>query len=244
MASRLILHAGQHKTGTTSIQSYLGANRAALAGMGLAVCTDTTPELSRERTTPLAANAMFIANAVVRASLETPVRLNGICRPLPSGDAAVGLRAVNQRIRAMREDTAVLSAEALAFLRETDEMQRLEILCEGLEWQTIMFLREPASWLRSWKTEVTHGPLRHTPGVTPESGIFDFSPQSWLVDHAAIRAFWGSRGTFIDYEQATSSHGSVIPAFLSAAGLNPELCPPWDKFYLNSSAAKTDPQTQ
>lgn len=206
--------------------------------MEIAVCGDTTPDLARARTTPLPANAMCIANAVVRSSLDTPVRINGLCRALTTEDAEAGLRAVNHRLRAMPEETVVLSAEALAFLREPDEMQRLEILCEGLEWRSVMFLREPQSWMRSWKTQLTHAPLQYEPGVTPERGIFDFGPHSWLVDHAAIRAFWGGRGTFIDYEQTMARHGSAIPAFLAELGLDPERCPPWNDFYLNISAAK------
>ena len=241
MARRIIIHAGQHKTGSTSIQRYLAENADFLRERNIAVGCDWTPNLARLRTSQLVTNAKFIANAVVRNSLDTPLRIRGSCRALAANEWRAGLGRINAYLRGLAEETVILSAEAFAFLRQPGEMRRLQLLCDGLDWRAIMFLREPKSWLQSWSAQISHTGLREAAGVNGGGGIFDLGEASWLVDHDAIRAFWGGRCTFLSYEDTMAGHQSVIPALLAEIGLDPQACPGWDGFFANATAARQAP---
>ena len=240
MAQRVIIHAGQHKTGSTSIQRYLEASGGFFRERNIATCSDWTPDLTRPRTSELASCAKFIANAVVRNSLATPMRIRGACESLAARERRAGLERVNAFLRGLPQETLIVSAEAFAFLRNAGEMRRLEMLCAGLDWHAVMFLREPKSWLESWRTQIAHSQLHDATDVDTDAGIFDLGENSWLVDHEAIRAFWGNRCSFLSYEDAMAKHGSVIPAFLAEIGLDPGACPGWDRFFMNSSAVKQE----
>jgi hypothetical protein len=75
MARRIILHAGQHKTGTTSIQHYIERHAEFLKRQGIWPFRDWTPDLRGEARGPLPCNAKMIANALIRADLMTPARI-------------------------------------------------------------------------------------------------------------------------------------------------------------------------
>jgi len=179
-----------------------------------------------------------VANAIIRNGLQTPVRLSGTRPALEPKHRRQGLRRVNDHLRGLPEETALLSAEALSFARMPGELHRIAMLCDGMDWRAVMFLREPAAWLASWQTQVSLGLWAKRPDAVMGSGVLDLGPESWLVDHDAIRAFWGNRCAFLDYEDAMAKHGSVIPAFLAEIGLDPGVCPDWGDYYLNSSAVK------
>jgi hypothetical protein len=238
MAGRIVIHAGQHKTGSTSIQHYIETHVAFFRGHGFEPVQDWTAQLDGRRDDALRYNAKFIANAVVRDSLATPMRLLGACAAPQLADREAGLDRINAALRTGKGETLLLSAEAFSFLRGRDEMQWVERLCHGFDWRAVMFLREPKAWLESWRIQVSHSRLIETEGAKPNEGIFDLSATSWLTDHAAIKDLWGSRCAFLDYGEAASRSGSVIPAFLEAIGLDPSMCPPWDGFFLNGSAPK------
>jgi hypothetical protein len=238
MARRIIIHAGQHKTGSTSIQHYIEAHEAALRSRGFQPFVDWTASLEGPRHDGARFNAKFVANAVVRDSLATPMRIAGVCSVLSPHERERGLDRINAAFKSEPAETLLISAEAFSFLRDTGEHQWIERLCHGLEWRALMFLREPSSWLQSWKVQITHSGLIGKPGAAPGQGVADLAPSSWLVDHDAIRGFWNGRCTFLNYEAAMTQHDSVIPAFLMAIGLDPAACPAWDGVFLNTSWKK------
>jgi len=239
MAKHIVIHAGQHKTGSKSIQRYISDNTLFLRRHGLFPCPEWKTDLTQVQPVPKY-NAAAIAHAMLRTDLLTPVRLKGRHEIMPLAACEAGIERVNAYLRALPEDTAIVSAEAFSFMRTAQERALLDMLCDGMAMRSIIFLREPRAWRESWRVQVEYGQLIEQPGAEAGVGIFDFSETSWLTDHAAIRAFWGEQCTFISYEDAVANHGSVIPAFLAAVGLDPSSCPPWDKIFLNSSARKLE----
>ena len=65
--------------------------------------------------------------------------------------------------------------------------------------------------------------------------IFDYEPNSWLVDDAAIESFFQPKCRPINYENVMKKHGSVIQAFLEEIGLNLSECPAWEDYFFNRS---------
>jgi hypothetical protein len=238
MAQHIIIHAGQHKTGSTSIQHYLEINRRVLQQREVLACPAWKSDLTGLEQPIVSCNAGAVAHATIRAALLTPGRLRGKHPVLPGSQREDGIACVNAFLRAAPEETVVLSSEAFSFLREPEEFARIEALCAGMTFRTIMFLRDPRSWRESWHLQVTHSKLAERPGAVANSGIFDFSEGSWLTDHRAIRDFWRGTCTFLSYEDARQQHGSVIPVFLRELGLEPAACPGWDELFLNTSSRK------
>ncbi len=238
MARRVIIHAGQHKTGSTSIQHYLTRHHAALAERGVAVCPAWRGDLSGPDPAARTCNAGAIAHAVLRGALMTPGRLREKYPVLGARLRDDGLRRVNSFLHAVPEETVVLSSEAFSFAREDEEFEWIESLCAGLSWRAVMFLREPGAWRDSWRRQVTHAGLDQRPGAVAGEGIFDFGDASWLTDHDAIRRFWRGRCAFLSYEEGLARDSSVFPAFIRALGLDPDDCPSTEEFRYNVSALK------
>ena len=238
MARQVIIHAGQHRTGSTSIQQYLKFNRDQLSRRGIAVCPNWTAGLERIDAGNLNCNAKAIANAVIRDSLQTPVRLSDVCPILNPAQKIEGLARVNAYLRQLPQETVILSAEALSFVRQSDELELIEKLCLGMDFRALMFLRNPNDWLESWKSQVAYLMAQNLAEASSGTGVFDFSESTWLTDHDAMRGAWGNRCKFLSYEAALKTHGSVIPAFLIELGLDPASCHDWKCFVANSSATK------
>jgi hypothetical protein len=238
MARQLIIHAGQHKTGSTSIQQYLARHHDALRRKGVFAAPAWASDLSAALPHAEGCNAGAIAHAILRNGLLTPGRLRGKHPATPDDDKPRRLRAVNAWLRAVPEDTVILSSEAFSFLREACEFELVDALAAGMEWRAVMFLREPMSWLQSWRHQLAHAGLIDRPGAVAGQGIFDLEVTSWLTDRDSIRSFWRGRCTFHDYEEALAQDGSVIPALLRDLGLDPHSCPPWDGLFLNRTAKK------
>lgn len=238
MARRVIIHAGQHKTGSTSIQHYLETHHAALAAMGVFACPPWRNDLSAIAPEDRSRNAAAIAHAVLRPDLLTPGRLRHIYPVLPPQRREAGLRRVNAWIRTVAQETVVISAEAFSFARVDEEYGQLEMLCEGLDWSAVMVLRDAASWRESWRMQVTRRGLVERPDAVMGQGIFDFRTDSWLTDHDAIKRFWRGRCAFLSYESVMAESQSVLPAFLGSIGLDPARCPPWEGFRRNVSAER------
>jgi hypothetical protein len=238
MAVEIVIHAGQHKTGSTSIQHYLADNREFFQQQGIFACPAWTSGLTGLEQPVRNCNAGAIAHAIVRETLATPGRLRAKHPVIPEPLRRQGIARVNRALRAVPERAVILSSEAFSFLRQPEEFARIEELCTGLSFRAVMFLRDPRSWRESWRLQLAHAKLIERPGAVADCGIFDFDETSWLTDHQAIRNFWRGHCTFLAYEEAREKHGSVIPAFLGELGLDPAACPGWDGFFLNASNRK------
>lgn len=227
MKRQLFLHAGKHKTGSTSIQRYLADNDSFFMSEGLKVVTHSLgPSSSGIPST----NCVDIAHSVIRPDLDTPYRL-ARNRGHPTEPAEQRRDALEfGRILANTEgDALVVSAEAFSFLRTPAEQEVFRLVFAEFEVTSLVFFRNPSDWMESWirQTSTLFANFGHRRRSV--TSIFDYGPDSWLVDDRAIEAFFPECRP-LSYEDAIDGNGSVLPVFLEALGLRPQECPPWDAY--------------
>lgn len=223
---RALLHIGTPKTGTTSFQEWLWANRVELEGThGVRVY-----------------EGLFGPNHYEFGLLCRRASRNGFgelefpdhCLPEWRSKATAHIRG---QVEAASSDgcNLVISSEVISFLRHDDELAKLADLLEGLEISPFAMVREPASFLKSWRRQIGPGGWsanRSSAGYT--------EPDSWLVDYAAMEeAFTRAFGavSISRYEEALEADGSVIPALATTMEL-PLLNPRSAQTWLNSSSEK------
>jgi hypothetical protein len=238
MRKRVFLHAGMHKTGTTSIQTYLTANRKWLAERDYFVMGDLEASRLHWRSKfGRSANCYRIAHLAIRPDLPTPMRLTAPETLASSRGVDRAIRDLNSYIGSHHCHNIIISSEAFSFLRISSERQRVRQMFSNHQVVPILFFRDEMEWLKSWKSELSKH-LDLAEGRSSQLEICNFSERSWLVDYEGIKKFWGKSGKYLSYEDAVNGFGSVIPTFVEALGLDPAQCPSWDEFWLNKGGAK------
>ena len=227
---RLYLHYGMHKTGSTSIQNYLDRNESFFADKGFHIVRD----LAQDGSTPGMGetNCARLAHLAIRRELVTPSRFTGRV-PSQVGDRSQTIAEANAALHGFDGDRLIMSAEAFSFMRTEGERAALDRLLAGFDVVPVGYLREAADFLKSWEARLTSMKVHQQPGTVDGEGILDLRPDSWLVDHDAIRAFFGSRGIYLSYEAAMRDAGNVVPAFLGAIGVDPADSPAWGQVWAN-----------
>lgn len=236
----LHLHAGMHKTGSTSIQAYLERNSEFFLAKGYRVVNNADPWNGSLKRHSRSYNCFYIANILIRNTLQTNVRISGKCRCLSPRERLKQASKVNAYLRNLREDRGIISAESFSFLRTAEEKELYDVMFEGFAVHPIVFFREKNSWLASWGKQLTKHGLIHHRNMTPNSGIYDLSPDSWMVKYDEVRAFFGSSATFLDYDDLVRQEQSVLPGFLRAVGLDAAECPTTGDVFANRSGASSD----
>jgi hypothetical protein len=208
----LFLHAGTHKTGTTSIQQLLFDRRADIAALGPRVILD-------HPSGGLDTNCKCIANAFIRQELWTTQRIRDT-----EGISRYGsVEVLDHFARQIKSSAAqlILSAEGFCYARTRTERKHLVRFFANLDCDVtpIVFLRNDLDWRESWRAQNTGPRLdvfiqRHPERFT----LFD----DWYFDRDAIVAFWRSispQATILDYDEEVARRGSVIPSFLETVRL-------------------------
>lgn len=209
---RLFVHIGTHKSGTTSLQAYLGDARAALREAGTQVVT----EIHRNRQE--SANCLNFAHGILRNGLRTVARMAGGTHSSTSLRGLLYRAHVREQLKALPAGaSAVLSTEALCFARTGREARRLARVFGGLGLEVIpvVCFRDDAGWRESWQAE-----LRAASGAMARDhgeGINDIRGD-WVFDREAIRSFWEEIGPVreVSFDDSVARDGSVLPAVLSA----------------------------
>lgn len=210
----LFIHVGPHKTGTTSIQAFLARNHLELQDRGVAVYfEEMLPGVVR-------ANVWALAHCFIRPELQTPMRL---LRPVaPAGSAAATQHV--QRFRDWSErqtaQTCVVSSETFSFLRTDQEADDLKRALRGLfdRVSPILTVRNATDWRRSWHQQLQTMAVWDRVAALPDNLRVD---GPWYFDIAGLRRFWEHFGDMVelDYEAALQDHGSIIPPFREAIGV-------------------------
>lgn len=236
MTKEIFLHAGMHKTGTTAIQSYLSKNRRNLARKGFATMNDlalarTWWSGSFARST----NCFRIAHLAIDAARDTPMRLKGVVKAMTSNEKEAAIAELKRTIDKCKAPRIIVSSEAFSFLRSDEEHELLQRIFGDCHVRPILFFRDKSKWLQSWTAELA----KHLDAACSERAAAvacRLSDEHALLDHEAIQRFWGHEGIYLSYDDAVRDNGSVIPAFLSALGLDPEESPPWKAIWRNQSS--------
>lgn len=229
MVGRVLVHVGTHKTGTTSIQGFLrDENDGLLAAAG---CHYPDGFLLPTVHTDLPL-------LTIRSERTWPARLR-----FPETASASWQQAASAHIRhqvtGSDADLLVYVHEDLSYLRYDDEFDRLRALLAGRTVDVVVCLREPAAFLRSYRSQLEGTGFE--PSADPTSFAY-LEADSWLLDHDAIvsgyrRAFGEAHVTVLDYDEIMASDGTVIPAFTDLLGIARTSLPPLDAYRLNRSGA-------
>ncbi|WP_271439664.1 hypothetical protein [Pontixanthobacter luteolus] len=230
---RLYLHIGTHKTGSSSLQHYLGAQRKTLAGHGFSYFTGAyEPDNHVE----------FFAVAM-RAEREAFSRAK---YGIEQTDYALAAAAANfQEFRqATQKQALIVSTEGLSLLRHDDEMERLKTIldAETLDIVPILVLRDKAAFLDSFRKQI----LKHADRELSDdpASINYVGQDSWLADFGAIKSLWRKHFgedalRIIDYDQAMERDGDVLPAALKAMDLPESFIPVAGSVRVNTDTFKT-----
>lgn len=223
-----IVHAGLHKTGTTSIQLFAQDHREALRLSGVDVYQGAM----------IADNHVELHLASIRGERTTPYKLDtGFTADLAFVDAT------RQRLAAFASRSSgrarLFSNEGISFLRYADEFAALrEVLPPG-DIAVIIYLRNRDDFRASYRAEMLkHVRLQHVDDqshayVADDSWLFDFSTR---VDNFR-RAFGAANVTTIDYDAAVAQDGSVLPSFLDYLGCRDRFRPAdWAPYFANKRA--------
>jgi hypothetical protein len=219
MSREVVLHIGTHRTGTTAIQQALADQRDGLlarAGYRFPeslVLPNNHIELSFVSMRPdrLAEIARFYDWALER--LGNPVRS---CQDPIWGEL------VRNAVESFSATDAVYSCEALCWLRQADEIDRILELFSGSSVSVALFVREPAAYLESYQWMMQW--LGYGPSDDPASMMY-LQPDSWLVDYEAMAAPWrralgSDRVHVISYEACMRATGSTVPALFGMMGFD------------------------
>ncbi len=206
----LYLHIGTHKTGSSSLQYWLGQNRITLGKAGLAFFTG---RFEADNHVELFADPM---RSEREAFSKDKYALNGTKDSLKRTE---GLFAKFKKLN--RESTLIASTEGLSLLRYDDEIERLKAILgsENLTVKIILVVRDKADFLESFRKQILKHPEREL--SADPSSINYVEPDSWLANYEEIKAVWSRHFgadamTVIDYDAEMARDGDVLPAVLRA----------------------------
>ena len=234
---KIFLHAGKHKTGTTSIQKFMSYNRQTLLDAGFYPLSNNEVFscLGLGYKTPNEMNNVTMSHLIIRSQLKTRIRYaHG--DPFGTHDRFVLAKKLNRFLQEINHGNLVISAESFSFLRTDDEKRLYNALFDGLEVIPLVILRDRESWMNSWKIQ-TNDLFRSFGVAAGKDSLFDYSGQSWLLDDRSIEEFFG-RSHVLQYEAIMRNHGSVIEPFIDFLGLTTKLFEKID-FFENLSTNKT-----
>lgn len=204
----IFLHIGIHKTGTTSLQAYLHRHREWLIERGYEFYHGMYgPE-----------NHAELHGAAMRDERRSPFRDFHRITDIPA------LRQqVEQRVAAFTAarqcDKLIFSAEGLAYLRHGDELRRLAVMLPPEQTTVIVYLRDKAAFLRSYRAEL----VKQGWPLSSEQGDYAYcGPDSWLVDFEALLAVYAAYYSDIrikQYDAIVAREQSIIPSFLEEIGV-------------------------
>ena len=220
-----ILHIGIHKTGSTSIQRFLGVNRSKLRQCGI----DFYSGIHHLN------NHVELHTAAIRTSRETPFKLtSGV---LVNDDYRNLVRdRVREYVSNSECESVLFSAEGLSYLRYDDELERLTSMIPAEDIRVIMYLRNPDSFMKSYKLELKKNNIKFSEDKESVAYVLD---DTWLTNYGErvsfFRNWFGDSNTFVlDFDDEVRQSRSVIPSFLTSLGLKSEFCPQdWENLFLN-----------
>lgn len=176
MLAQCWLHIGVEKTGTTSIQSFLAANRSALRAQGRLY----------PRTPGPVGHLGLVAFALDDARIDGTRKARRLATPLQiAGFRDDFVRALVKEIAASGTSEIILSSELLSSrARSPGELARIKLLCAGIARNTkvIVYLRNQVDFLVSRYTTLIQS------GGRDEFGVRGIA----FADYAALLDRWAA----------------------------------------------------
>lgn len=228
--TRVILHIGTLKTGTTSFQKWFSDNEESItSATGVRWYHGTFPD------------AREIAAVCVDDDRPTPAMALGFFPERNTDEWVSWSNSVRENVHAQvgaGDSPILVSCEALCLLRTPTELQRLAALFPPDSTDIVLTLRDPRGFLASWKQHLEHDFFRRSKNPVSFAYVND---DSWLVDYAALQSAYenvfGHKITIIDYDAAQARDGSVVPSLIASfTSVSVDALPDWRNYRLNRSA--------
>lgn len=228
--TRLILHIGMHKTGSSAIQRFLSLNRWTLGKLGVAYPPSIGPKGARQPKH----NAIFTA-----ISHEADRKA-----PHPDlGPAADLIEATAASIERAAPRTAILSAEGFSGERPVFA-QALQPLAERFDVRVIVFLRRRDLWVESFYKQMVQS--RDVREARPFHKFLAANATQRHMDYLTILNWWADAFGDDAVTAAPFEAGGEGPVrlFLSAAGLSPRFALlPYSRSLVNVSRSAETTET-
>ena len=219
---RAIVHIGTHKTGSTSLQYWLGQHATEL---------ENHHHLGVYR--PIHPNGRELALLCANPDRSIPT-----IREIPEWRTESWRTQSRGHVRSEVErsdEVLLLSNETLSLLRTPEELGRLADLLAPRAIDIVLVTRRPGDFLRSWREQLTRD------GFNPSQDQRSFAyleADSWLVDYAKIvrvnqEVFGAAHVHIVDYDEALATFGSIIPAVMATCGLEVSTLPEWSNVRRN-----------
>lgn len=206
-----MLHIGTHKTGTTSIQNFLGTQEGYLKANGFSFCGGLKGKPNFKELFHGAVNPGRHEDMVVRPPKAPAVILRWRTR-----------RAIKRALQRSDGHTVIVSTELLSFLRHEEEIARLRALFPtGTTFTVIVFLRPRKDFLASYKRQLDAQKTRYGTRQGMTTYVED---DSWLADYEALLSTFKvltDDVRAIDYAEAMQNKSNIIEALCSTLGVPP-----------------------
>jgi hypothetical protein len=213
----IYLHIGTHKTGSSTLQSFLQEKRRGLEQCGFDVYSGLVlPENHIELyLVPLEPGRDSLALGSLKLGSLEELRTK----------ALEHIRGFRQN---RRNPNAIFTCEGLSLLRSPAELKRLRDLLEAgdEEIQVILVQRHPSDFLEAYRKQIFKVPGRK-PSSDPKSSLY-VERDSWLADFEQLRSVFEAefgKVRVVDYDAEVSACGDVLPAVLKAMDLPQALIP-------------------
>ncbi|HEY3638406.1 MAG TPA: hypothetical protein VGK90_09665 [Rhizomicrobium sp.] len=209
MIAQCWLHIGTEKTGTTSIQNFLAANRTALRSQGF-LYPSAPGRVSHPALVAFSLDDNRIDGTRKARSLSQPAQISAYRRKLT--------HELEDEVASSNVSKIILSSELLSSrIRSPAELERIRSLCSQVAKQTkiIVYIRNQVDFLISRYTTVIQagGWENFRPGVSP------------LTDYKTLLDRWA--GTFgrenlivRRFEPADFANGDLLADFSATVGIN------------------------
>jgi hypothetical protein len=205
----VFLHIGTPKTGTTSIQTFLGLQKEYLQRNGFALCPSPRNKPNFKE--------LFHASVL-------PSRRADMILAKPKGGYFILKsrikRHILQVVNANPDASLVASTEVLSWLRHPSEVARLkELFPAKTTFTVILCLRAKEEFIASYKRQLD---ARKIPYGTSQGQRNYVEKDSWLLDYDGIRKVFETLTDdirVIDYEKAKRSGRNIIQTFCETIGI-------------------------
>lgn len=221
-----IVHIGFHKTGSTSIQHFLAANRPVLEQNGYWFYSGKHEDL----------NHLELHAATMRAE-RTSTFKNKSSINFDEQYLSDTKASLDNFFDQFESGTAIFSAEGLSLLRYADEAKRLAWLLQS-DVRIVVYLRNLEDYRRSHTKQLKSAGYTN---VKDKDSHAYMQEDSWMFDYELrlrpYRETFGSQNVHvIDYDVVKNRDGSVIPSFIDFLNLSEKFSEDdWQDIWLNQS---------
>ncbi len=210
----IYLHIGTHKTGTTSLQKFLGDHRDYIRAFGFDFYSGSQPNPNNHTELHFAAmrpgrdsfGRLRFPDLVVDSEYKEKLRNN------------IGA-FIEKNV-----GVTIFTNEGLSLLRYDDEVSELKNLFEKAkdDIKIILFLRNKNDFLKSYAMQIRNfGGL--SPSEDQKSSLY-IGRGTWLLDYEALisvyeKGFGRENVIVLDYDREIRKYGDIVASFVNLIGI-------------------------